>query len=394
MVATALKAGGRLSRPLNLYEIVLPDGDVTGFAIDYAGSTGLRKLRSSDWLARGYDGVRLVGQGPGRTHMRAGWDGIGLLSNRHPGVVQLEQLTLHAGFDRATAFGLQNFSGVTEPKFQLRMIDAEAVVDPPGPDGKRSKWLLFGYNSDVYLRNVRLDATHAREHASYWHGFSKWGSLWDNVTVDGSGAENDKTRSDHTETAWHGPDAWILRNRVRYKNWYQLWSDRGGAALVAQNPSASVLMNECVAWGGAALGSLPSHIRSKCFMFSSEGLSYDTATGRKDAANGYGLGTITLRRCMARGVPGDESPAWHNTLIRAARNGGVMKCAPSIELIDCGGYGKGMIFSAQDVDDVLVRGCNTPSIAEFCANVLGFDVRDEITVNGNPRHPLSLGYSQ
>lgn len=376
---------------MSLYELRLPAGDVPGLNIDVDFQTGAEKLWSRDWLSKGHEGIRIIGQGADKTHMRCrSFDGITFMAARHPGLVQLEALTVHAGYSKAVHFGLADKSRPLAPKFKLKMVGCKGYVPPPAAGMGRTKWLLFGYNSDVELEDCALDATHASEHASYWHGFSKGGLSWRNVLVAGSGAEGCKVRSDTTETLWAGKGVRVRLQGCEFKDWYKPWSDRGGAAVVLQGAAADLWIDSCLFWGGATEGPIPASSRAKCVMVSSEGDSYDMLTGRPNA--GFGNGFVVVKNSAMRGGPGQEN---YTTILRVGCNGGSQKAARGVLVEGCGIWGQRMSVQLKDVPSgkVAIRSSNTPAIRER-SEALGMDTTHEAGVPTASRVvPISEGFA-
>lgn len=374
----------------NLFEIQLPEGDVGSINIDW-WDNGAPILHASQWLDQGFDGVRFRGAGVGRTHLRCtSWDGNTVVVRRHDGIVEFTGLTLHSGYEKGVQFGEQNLSRTIKPKFALRLINVHAVVEPRQADKPRTKWLLFGYQSDVYLRDVVLDAKEAREHASYWHGFARQGLLWDHVAVIASGAEGCKVRSDASETAWAGSNQWIILRDCSISNWYQTWSDRGGGGVVLQGTGAHLLMERCVVRGGGPLGDLSGAQRSKCVMVTAEGNSYDQQTGAVDKPGGAGNGWIILRQCALEGGPG---PDWWSPIARVGRQGGPTYGARGVLVEGCGVWGDHMSFQLDNLPagKTVIRGCNTSELAAW-ARDHGMDPTHEAAVLTSSRPvPLSEG---
>lgn len=372
-----------------LFEMRLPAGDVSGIDIDYATSSGHTKLWSRDWLAHGYDGIRIIGAGRDATHMRPTWDDTTFRAVQHSGLVQMEELTIHCGAARGVFFGLQNTAKrPPDPKFQLLMLNgAKVIADPPRAGMNRStKWGIFGYQSDVFLQDVELDCYFAAEHSSYWHGFSKRGLMWERVTMRASGAEGCKVRADSTETA-PTPGAAITIIDSTFRNWYQTWSDRGGAGLVVQGGAADVSLDRCVFWGGGALPGVPSNARSHCVMISSEGLSYDTEGGTTGPGNGH----VRLHACAMEGL---STVDWNNSILRVARNGGTQSAAKSVTVDSCGLWGALMLVQITDVPsgEVKILNCNTPALRNYCGHALGMNVNHEATFPTSVRKvPISEG---
>lgn len=383
----ATRAAAMLSRKANLLEIPLAAGDFPGFAIDVPNGTGLPLLRSSDWIGkkdpagRPYEGVRIVGQGMDRTHLRGNFYGWTLDVAQHAGIVQLENLTLHgwSSWGAATLFGSENtYARKLEPKFMKRLIGCRVLVDPP-KDGVRGKWGLFANQADEYLKDCILNSIEAREHADYQHGVAQWGSFWDNVLVEGSGAENDKNRPDARETVWAGRNVWLIRKNCVCQNWYQIHSNWGGGGTISQNMAANVLIEDGTYLGGRPLGTIPANLRSHAIMLSSEGNAYDILTGA--VGSGFGHGLVALRRVDAFGH--SDFP-WQNELVSIYSNGGG-KPARAVLIEDCGLYGKGVIVKLSGIPNgqTLVRGCNSPLVRER-ASRKGIDTSVEATLNGLP----------
>jgi len=368
-----------------LYELRLPAGDVGGLDIDVQGNTGQQKLWSKDWLSKGYAGIRIIGAGVGVTHMRPNWNGWTLNVFQHPGVVQIENLTLHAGRNAATLIGYENKAHLPLfSKFQFRAVDMACVVDPPTAEFGRTKWAFFGNQSDLYMRNVTIDATLAFEHGSYWHGFAHKGALIDNVKFLGSGAEGFKVRSDKIETVKPAGKQTITLRDCTFKNWYQPWSSRGGAAVVLQGTAADILIERCVAYGGGVSGNISSNARSHAFMISSEPESHD-------AAPGFGNGHVIIKDSAAQGFSEFD---WNNGLVRCASNGGTQQSAQSFTMTRCGMWGEKMQIQLGQIpkDKTIIEGCNTLAIRNYCGSKLGMDVNVEAIYPGSQRKiPISEG---
>lgn len=366
-----------------LLEIRLPAGDCIGIDVDYPTATGHTKYDSRSWLGAGWDGIRFIGAGIGQTHLRPGWDWDTVIVNRHGGIVQFESLTLHAGRNRGMFFGLQNNARETpNPKCQLRLIDVEGIVDQPGPDGARTKWLLFGYNTDVYLQDVTLDATLASEHASYWHGFAKLGLKWVRVKVLGSGSQGCKVRSDITETA-PVVGTLISLSSCTFKNYGQPWSTRGGAGFVVESGASDIIVEKCAFWGGQ------DNEHSHAIALSSEAMSYDTAG--QVGTTGFGNGHVLLRDIA---VSGRSLVDWNNSVIRCARNSGSMKSAKSFTLTRSGVWGPSTLLQLGEIPagTSQVTQCNTPALRSYCGHALGMSVDVETAFATSQRRiPLSEG---
>lgn len=357
-------------KPKGFYEVSLAEGEHGSINIGWF-KNGAQILDPRVWLDDGddndpepddYIGIRYTGQGVDKTILRCtSWDGITIAVGRHKGIVAFRNLTVYAGADRATAFGQQQVgtAKVKEPGFQINLNNVRFVARPPGADGKRTKWLVFSYNADLFLRDCVFDGSDLAEHDLYAHGFAKSGMLVERCRFNSSGAEQLKVRSDTTETVWAGPQAKVIVRDSRFTNWHQPHSWRGGAGIVLQGAGCDVLIERCLLIGGRALGEIPANDRSKAIMISSEGLSYDAVTGVPNV--GFGTGHVVIRDCH---LWGHSDVDWRNTIIRVDRNGGSQQAARSVLIENCGVWGQNMAVTAGNIPagKLTIRGCNTPEI--------------------------------
>lgn len=375
--SNAASARDYLTRPLRLYDIRLPAGLHGSISVGWSPNGAERVYDPRVWLDAGFDGVRFLGDGPGRTVLRnTGWGGTTVAISRHPGAVVLEGMTIYGGEQAAVVAGEQNIAKVVVPGFALRLKDVEVVVPPPDRlSWGRAKWGVFYYQCDLTYENVKIDALHASEHGTYGHGFAKAGAYVYRLSQRSSGAEGWKQRPDVTETAWLRETPCIQIVESSFRNWYQPWSSRGGAALVLQHSGAHVLVDRCAFQGGGDLGSLESNVRSKAIMLSSESNGYDVTTG---ARGGTGQGYVLIRRTLAYG---HSEVDWHNTLVRCAANSSGTSAALGLWVDRCGLYGRGMIVQTGNIPAgrTFVQNCNTPQIREV-ADARGIDTREECTI--------------
>jgi hypothetical protein len=344
--------------PGRFYEVSLPAGDHGSINIGWF-KNGAEIMDPKTWLDEGYVGIRFTGQGIDKTNLRCtSWDGVTIAVGRHPGIVAFRDLTVYAGSDRATALGQQNTAKVREPKFQVNFSNVRFVANPP-VDGKRTKWLVFSYNADLYLRSCVFAGVETAEHALYAHGFASRGMLIEGCKFMSSGAEGIKVRSDVTETVWAGAQARIVIRDTYVGNWHQPHSWRGGAGMVFQGAGCDILIERCVLRGSRGRGSIPANDRSKAIMISSEGLSYDAETGAVNV--GYGNGDVVIRDTIAWG---HSDVDWRNTILRCDRNSGAQFSAKSLLVENCGLWGQNMAVTAGALPagKLLIRGCNTPDI--------------------------------
>lgn len=378
-----------LERP-RLWDFLLSERDHGSINISTWRTNGSAlNLDPREWLDRGYEGIRFVGTGGSPTHILSNLgDGRGVYISRHPGVVRFENVHVHAGYDCALYCGERNEHRDLLPRFRLEMSGCEVSVPPPTSFG-RTKWGLFGYQADLWLEDVRIDAYHAREHGSYWHGFARHGLYWRRVQVEASGAEGCKVRSPYTETAWPGPRASIRIMDCVFKDWHQTWTDRGGAAVVIQGGGHDVLIEGSIFRGGPDLPGIPANRRSRAIMVSSENVSYSAVNGSMD--QGPGNGFVVIRRCLAYGGPGASD--WNNSeLIRIGVNSGSQRAARAVLIEDCGLWGLREHVSVSGIGGrFLLQRCNTHEIREQ-SNGFGADTAYEASwLGGGSIQPLSEG---
>jgi hypothetical protein len=375
-----------------LFEIRLPEHDQGSITLSRGYRNGASLVTDPrDWLDLGYEGVRFIGIGSNPTHIvPTSWDGNNVFVSRHPGTVRFENITLHSGLNTGLFFGEQNTARVMVPKFRLELVGSTVVVDPPRPGASRTKWPLFGYQLDALIQDVEIYGSEAREHNAYFHGAARHGWYWERVQHHSSGAEGIKVRSDASETAWAGPRVRLTVKDCSFADWYQTWSDRGGAAIVVQGGACDILVDGCVFWGGAARGTLPAHLRSHAVMVSSEAYSYSKHRG--EIGTGVGNGHVVLRRSAITGGPGPSD--WSNAeLVRVARNSGEQRAAQAVLIDGCGLWGQREHVSVRDITGrYVMQGCNTPTIRDRCG-AIGMDVSHEASILGGGRIiPCSEGH--
>jgi len=354
-----------------LKEIRLPAGDVRAINIGWYRNSAELQLDWHSWIDEGFDGVRIIGAGVDKTLVVGNmYDGTAVAIGRHPGIVQLEAMTIHAGFSMGVQAGEQNLARVLQPKFQVRYKGVRGWVPPPIPGFQRTKWFDFSYNADKSFEDTEIDATLASEHASYNHGFAKLGLLARRLHISGSGSQNLKVRSDATETAYAGPACKIRLENSIFERWFQEWADRGGGGFVAEGGASIIEIEGCFFRGG---GNLSQHAR--CIMISSEANSYDWATGR--VGIGHGNGPVSIKNTA---ISGRAPNLWGNELVRCGRNGGTQLSAPAFLLEASGGYGHNMIVQLGQIPKgkAVIRGCNTPEIRERCSQI-SMNVAEEAT---------------
>lgn len=404
----------------NLYTIELGPGDHGSINVGWF-SNGAEKLDPQTWLDQGFDGVRFVGAGVDVTHVRCtSWDGITLAVGRHNGVVQFENMTVHAGHEKGAHFGEQNYGKVIAPRFQVRLLNVKGVVDSPEsyrdrravkagdaapytgtlvaagkPDvqiakkgdeiphagmlvglPRRPKWFWFSYNCDLYMRKVRTYAADLVEHSLYAHGFARFGLDIDECEFDGSGSQQVKVRSDASETGWAGPEQAIKIRRTHFRDNMRVWSWRGPGMIVIEGGASSVFIERCFFWGGTPSPGVQIGDRSRAIAISCEGNSYAHRTG--EIGTGFGNGWVVIRECAAFGAADNF---WHNEIIRCGRNGGTQQSARGFLLERSGVYGRNVQvqLGAIPAGRAVIRGCNTPQIAEILRG-MGMETSPEAVI--------------
>lgn len=364
--------------------IDLPAGDVEGFAVDVTGWTGHRKhyysgaaalaglhpdvaarLRAeaqpgSFWLDRGHPGVRFVGAGVERTHVRPYGVDDTIIIDRHPGHFLLEDLTVHCGSRKGVFFGLAHKGLPLVPEFRLEATRVYMVSDPPAEGaGFSTVWGFFGYQSDVVLRQVRIFHRFGAEHASYWHGFARDGLLWEDVVVESSGSEQCKVANRPSECD-RVPGSRIIVDRCTFQDWKQPGSWRGGGGCVFQGTGVDILVRGSRFFGGEG-------DRSRALMIDDGGPDY---FGAVDGIPGQGPANGHVRVIASGFFTG---PGVGTELSIAMRSGNLNRNAGhevvrSLVVRDSAFYGTRTQVQLGDVPAGTLRvfRCNTPGIGELC----------------------------
>lgn len=368
-----------------LYVIELPAGRVPGFSIDYAGDQ-LKRYDSSEWLSKGFDGVLFRGAGRQLTTIvdNPGYQRASVFIGPHNGVVAFEGLTIETSEDCAIQAGVEKPQRF--PKFQVRLQNVHVQARPTTLQGIRSVWGLFTFGADTWLEDVSFNCTNTTEHASYSHGYALRGSRWVRVTVQGSGAENDK----HATRPWEmhfTPNASIYRADCTYQNWNQPWTWRGGAGIVVQGAAADVVVERCVFYGGKDA----SHCR--CVMIDDGQVGIQGHYGMDGSLGGFPAnGWIILNDC---GVSGSGTLGTSSPVVRVGTVYGESRAtARGFLMEDCGAYGKLAVMQIANVPTgrIIVRRCNTEGIESTCA-AHGFDTSSEVMIPLKDKLlPVSAGW--
>jgi len=368
-----------------LMEIRLPAGDAPGFQIDYDLNTGARKLWSSDWIGKGFDGVRFIGAGRDLTHIRPGasWDTIAV--ERHAGIVQLESLTVHVSRTSGVHFGISRREKPLIPSFKLIGRDVMIEADDPPEHRGSGMWGLFTYLADIDMAHCLWRCKHLTEHASYHHGFASTGLRWDENEVESSGAECLKVRPDPSET-FPTPKALIVVQRSKFKDWYAPWSSRGGGGMVMQGTGLPIWIKGCEFWAP-----LQDASHTRCVMVDDNGGKFWGA-GTGALSKGFANGPILIEDSAFRAGIGTENLT---PCIRVGPDGGTQQTARSVTIRRSAIYGKNtqLQFSNIPAGKLLVEGCNTPQLRDLAHN-RGIDTEFQ---TGIPTHdrviPVSEGFS-
>lgn len=351
-----------------LHEIRLPAGDVPGFSIAFKGDHKVN-LDPQEWLGQGFDGVRFIGAGRGATHLRAedGYHDSTLFVGPHPGIVQLEALSLHVAKRKAWHMGLA--LQPLYPKFKAIARDIEVVADGTNPDGGRRVWGFFSYQADIDFEHVTFDTADLAEHASYAHGgWGATGARWKNVTVNGCGSQGFKVRFDATEGRWV-KGAKVVVQDCSFKGFGQPWGWRGGAGIVVEGGNSDVLVQRCGFYGR------PGNFR--CLMV-------DDGAGAFRAGNApVANGVIVVDACGFTGGPGSESYSPIMRVGSTAQNP-TWPTAKAVLVQGCAVYGERTLgqFSHIPAGKLKVTGCNTPQLKDI-ANAYGFDTTHQSQLVGN-----------
>lgn len=378
----------------DLFEVPLPAGNVEGWSIDFPNWSGHeRKYRSVDWLRDGdadgepdHTGVVFIGAGKGLTHIRPpNLAEACILVGRHNGVVRITGATIHCGKSQGIFFGLETPGVAVQPNFRLELFDSEIVSDAPagttlGPGTTAAaqtttKWGVFSYQADVYLRDVTIDLRYSAEHGQYSHGFARDGVLWDRVFVRSTGAEQLKLTARPWECAWVGTAKAVVRDSV-FQDWYQPWSWRGGGGIVVQGAGIDLAVLRSLFKNPGDSGNIPSTQRTRCIMIDDS--ADNNGDGVRDFYNAYALpgipagtpgqgfanGKIRIRECGFYAGPGADSLS---ILIRVGKLGvGPWQCARSFQMSASAAYGNRVQLQLRDCPpgEIRVFDCNTIAIAE------------------------------
>jgi hypothetical protein len=386
--------------PPNLKLIELPEGDQTGFNIDWdQNGHNLKKYYSRNWLDSGYDGVEFKGQGIGVTRVQNQHNVDEMIFvGPHNGIVKFTNMTMnfrsYYARGRALHMGLANPSGPIKEKFTAYLEDVEVNDNGTGSGttDTHGTWGIFGYQCDWILKRVKVNMPLSHEHFCYGHGFAKKGAYVEGLKVNGVGAEGLKFTARPSECRWV-KDALIHIKNSAFNNWGGPNSWRGGGGTVIQGASANVFIENSRYYGGATMD------QSKCIMFDDSGNDfYGSINGVPSQGPANGHIYIKNTGCAHPGVPRqwNNNISWVGALNPAGRMPPVHS-ARTLTVDSCGYYGEDTYWNIGGANGDLMlgavnfRNCNTPEIRALMGN-LGFrvDVETKILHPGGLT-PLSQG---
>lgn len=367
-----------------LFEIRLPEGDIPGFDITSGRwENGARRYDPATWLSQGYDGVRFIGAGPGRTRIIPApgiWKNITI--DQHPGVTRLEGVSVH-GRGLAAIYAGPIRRGRVKG-FTLELEDFELIAEEPtAADPGRVAWGAFTYQCNLVIRNGVVWWGPAREHAFYQHGYADGrGGLFDGIDFRECAAECIKARFDPREIEWAGPLAALRVSDCRFFDWYRPHSSRGGAGITAQGLGGHLAIEGNEFWAPAS--------STRCVMVD-DGLNtgaprfYSATNGAP--GTGFATGHVVIRRNLFVAGPGTENLS---PVIRVGNLAdGDHSVCQSLALEENAVYGRRLQVQLSDIPALRVRGNNSPAARAYAA-MRGVDVSQEALVPTRDRAiPLS-----
>lgn len=398
---------------LNLLTIELPAGRVEGYNVNHPGWTGNTKKINPK--AQGFDGVRFVGKGVGATVLYAGYSGA-LIVGENAGVVVLEDLTVECGERYGIKIGKADDDDTRlspipiYPDSLLRLRDVEFRAKTPAAGKKTTTvWVVHSASIDHDWLRVTFDdsCAYSSEHGLYAHGFAKRGLYWKRVRLEAIGAEGLKVCTRPWEVQW-SPGWVVWLEDCEFRNWFQPWSWRGGAAVTMQGPGVQwLVVDRCVFVGrGELAGLAPASGAILC----SDGLStirsawnnrhrfYDMQgnPGGIDPNDpdhvGSAMGHVLIRNSAVQGFGGKEAIRF-GTIAPGYEEAWGMPyhyIAESVTIRNAAVYGetwngqrtRASIREIRD-DRVRVVGCNNEALELFVSRWLGFNTTTDAVVSTN-----------
>lgn len=370
----------------NLKPMHLPDGDASGFDIDFPGWTGNKlKYDSSTWKSEGYDGVVFIGKGVNRTKILPNTlvDST-VLIHPYAGIVQFEECSVYCAKRKGIHHGL---AGRNHPENSLIARNFKVVADEPNNGKPHSTvWGVFTYQTFMDFDGVIFDMEYSAEHASYAHGLAHQGLKWHNVHVVGSGAEGCKVTARPSECRWT-ENAWIDIQNCTFKNWHQPHSWRGGAGVTIQGTGANVYVNNTMFHGR------PGDKYTRCFMVDDSGRNFYSAIDGKPGGGPANGAIIIENSGMTGGGKPSLSPIMRLGTLDPTRPNPLV--ATKFFMRNSGVYGKNTVAEIKGVmdDNVYINNVNSPEIKSI-ANGMGINTSEETLLNHKGAlTPMSQGYN-
>lgn len=393
--------------PDDQYEVIdLPAGDVGTIDIDYNGDQTVTKLSSAQWLNKGKRGVILRGkgvEGPNATHLRpTGYNRVALSVGPQSGHVILQGVRAHVGW-KAVYFGGGSHSIPMGQRFVMDncYIDGQ---DPEANDGQRGKWGTHLYNVDLHAKNTVWNCPATSEHPNYEHGSAGIGTLIEDCEVMAAGAEGLKKRTarwlnepgNDPECGWAGRDQVYIVKRTQIRNWFQEWSDRGGAGIVLQGSNSHVWI-ELVELNPAKTGheNASAALRAYAIAISSEN-EYTMDGGWNVEGDAQGFVTIKNSAMCSYGRGNSD---YTNKIVRVASTAPKQRVCQALVIDGCGIFGENMHVELEQRTagkyqfPILINGNNSDRVREYCKDKLGMAVDHEAQILKGGKKPLSQDWS-
>lgn len=375
---------------MRFYEIRLPEGDVAGFDIGVRGQNGTRFYDPATWLSKGFDGVRFIGAGRGRTRIIPApgvW--INSFVGQHPGIVRYESVSIHGRGQTAIQAGYEHPARIFK-KFRVELTDFELIADEPVPgtyNGGRVGWGVFTTQCNVHASDGDVYWREGREHPFYLHhqaGSS--GAIFKGLRFHECQGECIKNRYDTDEALWAGKQAKLVVSGCRF-NWeVKPWSARGSAAITMQGAGCDALIENNEFWAGPG----PSNTRAIMLddnLNDGAAQFYDPETGA--VGRGHANGHVLVRRNVFSTGPGTEN---YTPVVRVGNLApGLHKTCQSFTFEQNAVYGRftQLQLVAKDIPTLVVRDNNSARARDH-AQAIGVDVTHETVVTTAARPvPLS-----
>lgn len=360
---------------MKLLEIRLPERMWPGMDLCFPGWTGNELKFSNFWANQGFDGLHAIGGGNRGTHLMGEFRS--LVIGRNAGLVVLENMTIHVGKSQAIYAAPDSWQA--NPKVPLKLVlrNCTIVADTVSDE---ASWGVFTYQSDVECVHCDFYCEKTTEHAIYAHGWGNEGMRVVDCRFWGSGAEAIKgtNRPDRqyypanhllhlygTEDLLHPTRvASVVIDNCFIQNWHQPHSFRGGGGIVMQGTAADIYIKDTVLRANAG--------KCKCICIDDSGerhFGYHTEIGGAEPANGR----VVLERVLCEGQDGPV------LFIDSTPHKAKKKIVESLDLIECGFFGRGGRLDLHETAIRSAKKCMTPEVLRYAEN-LGMDVGNPIPV--------------